>query len=109
MNRRDRNNLAARHYWQRQANAFRAQGLTTRGTPRKYRQWPVPGLPRRVRERIERRELALRGLTSRGNPRRPVKFGGGVDRNARLRLRTAALNALSLSARGRTKPVTLAS
>lgn len=95
--RRQQVNAAAKRYWHRKATANRAEGLTARGTRRKYRVWPAT-LSRLDRLRIERRDLVLCGLTTRGEIRQR-RVRGGLDRNARLRLRTAALNAIGLSAR----------
>lgn len=80
--------------------------FTTRGTVRKYRRWPVPGLPRGVRERIERRERILAGFTARGGVRRARLTGwlnglaGRERRNAWLGLRRQANYALGRTARG---------
>jgi hypothetical protein len=95
--RRQQINAAAARYYRKRAAEHAADGLTTRGTVRKYRRWPAV-LLRSVRQRIERRDLVLNGLTTRGTFRKQ-RVRGGLDRNARLRLHTAALNAIGLSAR----------
>lgn len=62
---------AAARYWNKRAAAFREQGLTTRGTSRKYVLRPLGCLHGRVRararERIYRAAKQAVGLTCRGN------------------------------------------
>jgi hypothetical protein len=96
----EQRSAALRWYYRRKANLAGGR-FTTRGTVRKYRLWPAV-LSRVDRQRIERRDLVLAGFTTRGNPQRR-RIAGGLDRNARARLRTAALNAIGLSARGKRK------
>jgi hypothetical protein len=91
------NAASLRWYYRRKAQLGAA--FTAHGKVRTYRVWPAV-LSRIERQRIERRDLVLAGLTTRGNPQRR-RIAGGLDRNARARLRTAALNAIGLSARGR--------
>ena len=71
---------AQKRYWHKQAAAFRALGLTTRGTVRKYtlhkieaHNGTVHGIYRnRIRARIYTAQLNARGLTKRGNPKRGI-------------------------------------
>lgn len=92
MTRAEQLRQASRRYYRKKSERFTSQGLTTRGTIRKYKLWESVGLPRLVRERIERRDMALLGFTSR-NARRgqTVKC---QDRNARLRLYRLARKAI---------------
>jgi hypothetical protein len=101
--RRQQHAAASMRWYYRRATQRAAEGLTTRGTRPKYTRWPAV-LSRTDRRRIERRDLVLAGFTTRGNPQRR-RIAGGLDRNARARLRTAALNAIGLSARGKRKVV----
>ncbi len=60
-------------HWRKRAAAFIQSGLTTRGTNRQYRVFPLlAGLHgknrKRAYQRIRRRELTEQGLTQRGNP-----------------------------------------
>jgi hypothetical protein len=65
---------ARRKYWRRQADAFLALGLTTRGTPRKYRQHHLfnhlsEPHKRQLRQRYNRGKLTGNGFTIRGRDR----------------------------------------
>ncbi len=63
--RRQQVNAASYKYWTRKA-AERAQaGLTTRGTPKIYRHWETPGMPRHVRARLDRKYVPLADLVDR--------------------------------------------
>ena len=88
---------AARRYWRKKTCEHLSDGLTTRGTRRKNHLGPAV-LSRCDRQRIERRDRVLSGLTTRGTSR-IRRISGGLDRNARMRLHTAAKNSLGISAR----------
>lgn len=59
---------ASRRYWRKMAGRNLTAGLTTRGTPRIYREWPMR-LSKVSRQRIVRNERVSRGLTTRGTKR----------------------------------------
>lgn len=69
---------ASKRYWDKQVAAFRAAGLTTRGTVPKYTLHKFEssgGTPHgiirnRIRQRLYTEQLNARGLTKRGNPKR---------------------------------------
>lgn len=83
---------ASKRYWEKQAAAFRALGLTTRGTVRKYtlhkiefRGVTAHGIFRnRIRARIYTAQLNARGLTKRGNPKRGLILLTPLETDYRL-------------------------
>jgi len=63
--RRHQVNAAANRYWHKRATERGQANLTTRGTPRVYRRWETPGLPRHVRTRMTRRYAPLAEVMDR--------------------------------------------
>lgn len=63
---------ASRRYWRKIAGRRLDAGLTTRGTPRIYREWPRPVPSKAQKQRIVRAEWAALGITTRGTKK--VRF-----------------------------------
>ena len=83
---------ASKRYWAKQVAAFRALGLTTRGTVPKYTLHKFEssgGTPhgifrKRIRQRLYTEQLNARGLSKRGNPKRGLILLTPLETDYRL-------------------------